>query len=255
MKKLIVSGDSCSDINFESICHPTWDFSYPKWPELVAKELDMKLVCLGKGGQGNDYIYSTIQDEIMKTPKEEIGMVIAGWTQSHRKDWQDGWLSKWHSLRVDQNGDLLNFIKKSLRHYVSFQTLCERYNLPYFHFQMGRIFENMYNGLKPTETDRLLNPNLTDDDRVPYIILKDKERDLEKFEELIQQYKKHINNFATWPISVEFGGGNMLDILQISETKELRVSELDDHPNELGHKAIANKLIEYINDHSNLSNI
>ena len=88
-----------------------------------------------------------------------------------------------------------------------------------------------------------------------YKILKDKKRDLEKFEELIQQYKEHINNFATWPISVEFGGGNMLDILQISETKELRVSELDDHPNELGHKSIANKLIEYINDHSNLSNI
>ena len=49
MKKLIVSGDSCTELAFESICHPTWDFSWPKWPEHLAKHLGMELVCLGKG--------------------------------------------------------------------------------------------------------------------------------------------------------------------------------------------------------------
>ena len=131
MKKLIVSGDSCSDINFESICHPTWDFSYPKWPELVAKELDMKLVPLAKSGRGNNFIYSSLQDEIIKTPKEEIGMVIVGWTQCHRKDYQTGWFNTWQTLRVDTHWDLLNLVKKSMRHMISFQTLCERYNLPF----------------------------------------------------------------------------------------------------------------------------
>jgi len=249
MKKLIVSGDSCTDLNFESICHPTWDFSWPKWPEHVAKHLGMELVCLAKGGQGNDFIYSTLQDEIMKTPKEEIGLVIAGWTQCHRKDWQEGWYSTWNSLRVDQNGDLLNMIKKSLRHFISFQTLCERYNLPYMHFQMGNLFENMYYGLKPTETDRLLNPKLTDDDRVPYKDLKTKERDLLMFEHTVGEYEDHIKNFMNWPFSVEFGGNNMLEIGQIEETKELRVSELDNHPNEKGHKVLADELIKRMEKH------
>ncbi len=249
MKKLIVSGDSCTDLNFESICHPTWNFSWPKWPEHVAKHLGMELVCLAKGGQGNDFIYSTLQDEIMKTPKEEIGLVIAGWTQCHRKDWQEGWYSTWNSLRVDQNGDLLNMIKKSLRHFISFQTLCERYNLPYMHFQMGNLFENMYYGLKPTETDRLLNPKLTDDDRVPYKDLKTKERDLLMFEHTVGEYEDHINNFMNWPFSVEFGGNNMLEIVQIEETKELRVSELDNHPNEKGHKVLADELIKRMEKH------
>lgn len=249
MKKLIVSGDSCSDINFVSICHPTWDFSYPKWPELVAKELGMKLVCLGKGGQGNDYIYSTIQDEIMKTPKEEIGMVIAGWTQSHRMDYQKGWFSTWHSLRVDPHWDLLNSVKKSMRNFMSFQILCERYNLPYYHFQMGFLFENMYHGLKPTEKDILLDPELTDN-VIPYKTLKNKERDLTKICEEITNYNNHINNFINWPFSSYLNGDNMLDITQMKskygKKEDLQVSELDNHPNELGHKAIAKEILEGI---------
>jgi len=261
MKKLIVSGDSCSDINFESICHPTWDFSYPKWPEIVAKELGMKLVCMGKGGQGNDYIYSTIQDEILKTPKDEIGMVIAAWTQSHRKDYQKGWFSNWHSLRVDPQSDLLNLVKKSMRYMISFQTLCERYNLPYCHFQMGNLFENMYQGLKPTEEDRLLNPDLTDDNKVPYAILKNNERDLSKICFEITSYNKYINRFINWPLSSYLDGDTMLDITQMKEKygkkEDLQVSKLDDHPNALGHKAIADEVIENINknDYTNLSNI
>ena len=132
---------------------------------------------------------------------------------------------------------------------MSFQILCERYNLPYFHFQMGNLFENMYYGLKPTESDRLTNPKLTDDDRVLYEPLKKNERDLDMFESTIGEYEDHINNFMNWPFSVEFGGGNMLDILQIDKIKELRVSELDDHPNEKGHKALSDELIKRMDKH------
>tara|TARA_X000001036_G_C20690164_1_gene809110 strand:- start:4971 stop:5561 length:591 start_codon:yes stop_codon:yes gene_type:complete len=196
----------------------------------------------------------------MKTPKEEIGMVIAGWTQSHRKDYQKGWFSTWHSLRVDPQSDLLNLVKKSMRYMISFQTLCERYNLPYCHFQMGNLFENMYQGLKPTEEDILLNPELTDN-VVPYKTLKNKERDLTKICEEITNYKDYINNFINWPLSSYLDGDNMLDITQMKskygKKEDLQVSELDDHPNELGHKAIAKEILEGIknNDYTNLSNI
>ena len=63
-KKLIVAGDSCSDLTFRSAPHPEMDTSWPKWPEILAKKLDMKLICLGSSGQGNEYIYSSLQDTI-----------------------------------------------------------------------------------------------------------------------------------------------------------------------------------------------
>ena len=52
-----------------------------------------------------------------------------------------------------------------------------------------------------------------------------------------------------WPFSAPFGGDNMLDILQVAKIKELRISELDDHPNEKGHKGIADELIKRMDKH------
>ena len=253
MKKLIVSGDSCTDLAFRSICHPTWDFSWPKWPELLAKHLGMELVCVAKSGAGNQYIHDTILDEIVKTPKEEIGLVIAAWSQSFRKDWQTGWLGTWHSKRTDQDGDLLGWVTKSLRTYLSFQMMCENYNLPYYHFQMGDLFESYLEGLKPTESDRLLH-NMTNEDRMKYP--GDKLKDEEKLLEIIGKYNKHINNFIGWPGLQEkydrLGGFNMIshvlgrDRIQMEE-RGLIVSDQDDHPNEKGHQAITNLLIGEIN--------
>jgi hypothetical protein len=77
MKKLIVSGDSCTDLTFESPVHPTWDYSWPKWPEHLAKHLGMELVCIGKGGQGNQFIYSTLLDEITKPIVSFFVLVIS----------------------------------------------------------------------------------------------------------------------------------------------------------------------------------
>ena len=85
-----------------------------------------------------------LRAKIVKTPKEEIGLVVAGWSQAMRKDWQEN--DNWRNRRVEQDGDLINHIRKTMRHMISFQTLCERYNLPYMHFQMGTMFESMYKG-------------------------------------------------------------------------------------------------------------
>ena len=44
MKKiLLVSGDSFTADNFVSSVHPELDTSWPMWPELLAKKLDMQL--------------------------------------------------------------------------------------------------------------------------------------------------------------------------------------------------------------------
>ena len=49
-KLLICSGDSFTDPHYRSISHPEIDTSWPKWPEVLAKKLDMRLINLGRSG-------------------------------------------------------------------------------------------------------------------------------------------------------------------------------------------------------------
>tara|TARA_B110000438_G_scaffold297032_1_gene342717 strand:+ start:15174 stop:15932 length:759 start_codon:yes stop_codon:yes gene_type:complete len=247
-KKLIVSGDSCSDLNFRSSPHPDWDTSYKKWPEHLAEHLGMELVCLGKSGHGNQYIYHSLLDEILRTPKEEIGLVAAGWSQAMRKDWQ--FYDRWANTRIEQDGNLYGWVSKTLRHYISFQILCEKFDLPYFHFQMGDLFEAYFEGLIPTEDEVKVGKK--------YKLKYDGyENDDAKIIEKVLEYNNIINNFIGWPgindKYKELGGFNMLQIVTGESKKEqqrrgLVISELDDHPNKLGHKAIADFIIEELDE-------
>jgi|TARA_B100001013_G_C24607935_1_gene441865 hypothetical protein len=257
LKRMIVSGDSCTEAEFWSNCHPTWDFNYPKWPEYVAEHFGLKLINLARGGQGNQYIYHTLLEEVTNTPKEDIGLVMAGWSQCHRKDYETGWMNNcWHSKRVDQDGDLLHWVSKTLRHYLSFQIMCERYSLPYYHFQMGDLFECYLNGLQPTENDRLLGKT-DENDTMEYPGKRD--RDEQHILGRITSYDPHIKNFIGWPgLQDKYRGFNwqlagkkgftMHDQIIGKDRVEIKrrqrsVSELDDHPNKEGHKAMADFII------------
>ena len=80
MKKLIVSGCSFTDNYAKTIGLKEW----PIWPELLADSLGMELINLGKSGQGNEYIYSSLLDTVIK--EKNIGLVIAMWTEFQRLD-------------------------------------------------------------------------------------------------------------------------------------------------------------------------
>ena len=77
-KKLIVSGCSYTDSLTGA------DTSLPVWPELLSKKLKMDCINLGKAGQGNEYIYSTLIDTVIK--EKNIGLVIAMWSEFQRLD-------------------------------------------------------------------------------------------------------------------------------------------------------------------------
>ena len=62
MKKLIVSGCSFTENYAKTIGLKEW----PNWPELLADSLGMELINLGKSGQGNEYIYSSLLDTVIK---------------------------------------------------------------------------------------------------------------------------------------------------------------------------------------------
>lgn len=276
MKYLIVSGDSCTEPYFYSAVHPDLDFDYPKWPDFVGEHLGMQVINLGRGGSGNEFIYSSLQDILLEIPKKEIGLLIAGWSQSHREDWEVGRrehypnkdyaTSPWKSKRVASNGNLVHFVRKSLRTYIAFQNLCENNNIPYHHFQMVDMFENFIYGLRPNHNNEKDTNKHTGN----------KSKNIQKIMDLYKEYNPHIKNFLGWPgISARFilymntGIWHEEDIKFKAEKefvtrsftmdsrilgtdydfrvrKGLVISDKDEHPNEHGHKAIADFIIQIL---------
>jgi len=242
VKYLIVSGDSNTTDDFVSISHPDWDFSYKKWPELLAEKLGMKVINMARCGQGNEFIYTTLRNEIVKIEdKSQIGLVIAAWSQATRKDFKIRNLQSWTSLRTDTHGILPWWVERSLGFYLDFQILCERYNIPYVQFQMIELFEHYFEGyLSQAEIHYGADPN--EQRKYPGNKTKDKELILKS----IMEYKKKLDTskFMGWPPVQELGGWRFKDQLDLWDEKDspMRVSTIDDHPNELGHIAICNKL-------------
>ena len=250
MKKLIVSGDSYTDPRFRSTAYPDMDTSWPKWPELLGKKLNMRVINLGRGGSGNEYIYSTLQDAIMNTPKDEIGMVIAGWSQAQRKDYQTSSHNdrySWNEHRVNPDGDLVSWVRKSLRYYYSLQVLCERYDIPYLQFQMIDLYRDYINGLMPTEEEIMFEGKDLWADAEVYP--GDKKADEDKIMQMIIEHGSHINTdkFIGWPVTRTLGGWPMnrgvMGWNQIEEEPYV-IDEVDNHPNAAGQELIA----EYIYD-------
>ena len=257
-KKLIVSGCSFADENFQSMSVPDYDCSFPKWPELLAKKLDMDCINLGANGAGNNYIYETLLEEITRTPKDEIGLVLAAWSQSNRVDYEEytpyiqhtshrdrhDSIMLWRGKRLGREGDLFYWIKNTLRHYISLENLCKNHNLPYKQFQMINAFEGYLNGLSKTDTEVV--QNLDNPDFVSrYDYNKITDNDLIVCLNLFLEYEKIIDtkNFIGYPPSKGFGGhtieGKTLHTETGDNIKDLIISKYDMHPNEKGHEKIA----------------
>ena len=249
MKKyLIVSGDSFVDRKFRSAAHPEMDVSWPMWPELLAEKLDMRLINLGKSGQGNEYIYSALQDTIEEfKDKSEIGMVVVGWSQCFRKDYQDGG-GIWCAERVDPHGDVFSWIQKSLRIYKSLEYMCERYNIPYVQTQMIPMYIDWLRGLPPTDQAIMFEGKDMIGDRNEYP--GDAVEDEESLLKILIEHDDIINhnNFIGWPISKKLGGYNLsLETIGLQGSPYV-ISEYDGHPNEEGHKRLAKAIYKHIKE-------
>ncbi len=247
MKKyLIVSGDSFADRNFRSAAHPEMDVSWPMWPELLAEKLDMRLINLGKSGQGNEYIYSALQDTIEEfKDKNEIGMVVVGWSQCFRMDYQDVG-GEWCTERINPYGDVFSWIQKSLRIYKSLEYMCERYNIPYVQTQMIPMYIDWLRGLAPTDQEVMFGGKDIWDDRTEYP--GDWKVDIIEIQKLLLKYDYRINhnNFIGWPIARAIGG-YALSIQELGVVgSPYIISDYDGHPNALGHKKLTEVIHSFI---------
>ena len=258
-KILLVSGCSYSDEKWTSIHHPELDVSWPKWPQLLAKKLDMQLVNLSESGAGQEYIYSSIIDKLQTIEHSKIGLVVAAWSTAPRRDYQvERILSKqkniktfqWTNEMFDSKGFMNYWIDRSLRYYYSLQTICEYLKIPFKQFQMVDLFKGyLWQELISRRTN-----NVPSDKQIPVL---NKPEDLtidekywkeKKEKNYLAQihdspyYEKINDNFIGWPTDPRLNGYSMNNKVLGNATD--RISEIDLHPNKQGQE----KLAEFIYD-------
>ena len=249
MKKiLLVSGCSFTDTNMVSVQHPDLDTSWPKWPELVAKELDMDCVNLASSGAGNEKIYSNISDYLtqpyavrkgMTYHKPDIGLVVAAWSQGNRRDWSERKLvtrtqkqDSWTNMNFDDKGDLYYWLLKSVRYQYAYQNLCKQLKLPYVQFQMISLWRG-------------------------YVFYKiGDDREIKKHWESEMKeclaatgYNELVNtNFLGWPgdvISNKYWNQKSWTLKDCLK-KQDKISDKDVHPNKQGHEKLAEEFLKHL---------
>ena len=232
MKKiLLISGCSYTDPNWISDFHDIGPNAWSFWPDLLAKKLDMEVINLAKMGAGNEYIYSSLLDKIITT--DNIGLVMAAWSQCQRKDWKRGkkWTNNSAYMDIKIHNDMYAHVDKTLRYYYSLQEICKYKKIPYKAFQMIHMFRG-YSWDIPTQRHK---------------------EDFELRKELLNHihnssyFNKIDDSFIGWPGDPDLGGFSIKsDILKgySEESLPWAVSERDNHPNAKGQE----KITEFIYD-------
>lgn len=217
---MIVSGDSFTASDYQSIHYPKINCDWAGWPELVADELDMECINLARSGSGNEYIYSSLLDEVNKHKIEDIGFVFAGWTQAGRMDWtiKDYWKSDHVISSFLQNtmpgGDEQHQIKKTLRYQYSFQQVMKSLALPFAHIQMVRLVRETPNSIpQHLRNMPIANHNF-------------------KFEKTFIDYTRHYK----W--------GAESEIVPNTPNDKYRIGKDDGHFNGEGHKLFAEYILK-----------
>lgn len=275
MKKiLLVGGCSFTDPHYHSSIHPYMICDWPKWPQIVADELNMECVNLGVSGSGNERIYSVISDYVTtpegQTPtfvskmhlmdrhyefpkKGEIGLVVAAWSQGHRRDWSEYRFVKrdqkkdlWTNENYDTKGDLHYHVLKSVRLQYAFQNLCKQLKLPYCQFQMISLWRAWVH----VQIEKWNDPAKIEEERKDRKFWRETKDSLNKVLD-DTGYRQLINKkFLGWPGDLKtdnyYGktSWTLSDCLSLEE----KCSEKDLHPNKKGQEKLAEEFLKRLHE-------
>ena len=225
--QILMVGDSwTAGTRIQALGFNTW----PMWPELIAKKLNMTFKNYADGGRGNEFIYNQVIDNY---DGEELIIVL--WSHYDRWDFAHYSLScnpyrgkdaydgddptsrekKEKIFDVLMETELLNAkynFNKSIRWIHAFQNFCEANKIKYMQAQAFHpAWElDQWNGINHFVDSPLL-------------------------------YYIDETHFLGWPLFKQIGGFTMSDKLDEvdPDQSKLRVNFMyDPHPNEEGHKYI-----------------
>jgi len=277
-KTLIVSGCSWTDPNqLSEDINVSDDIvrNYNRWPNIVADKLNLELINFGKYASGNEYIFSSLIDNITamgESERNNIGLVIVAWSEAKRTDFEyrknenDYYVKNifatkdhrrynekyaWDSILYTDplRGDMFYRVKQSIRYMYLLQTFLKFNNIPYKMVQavplqklsnLGSEF-NLDFTLGSSQRAKTIQ-NL---DEVQNNFERQLAAELSRFPmyNLIDK-----NNFISWPI-LNSSLYKKLDREKdfISNLNDKRDFRKDDHPNQNGHNKIADIILNNIN--------
>tara|TARA_B100000927_G_scaffold129888_1_gene104569 strand:+ start:899 stop:1747 length:849 start_codon:yes stop_codon:yes gene_type:complete len=277
-KYLIVSGCSWTDPHqYSEDPKVSNDIvkNYYRWPNILADKLNMKLINFGKYASGNEYICSSLIDNILAMSEDErsnIGLVIAAWSEAKRTDFEfkkndnDYYVknlfeNKYKEYRYNKKyiwdsvlytdplrGDMFYRVKQSIRYMYMLQTFLKHNNIPYKMVQSVPL-------------EKL--PNLGTEFNLG-LAFGTSQRSLQGAKEVEDIFKQQVadelsqfpiynlidkNNFISWPI-LNSSLYKKLDRAKdfISNLNVKTDGRQDNHPNQSGHNKISNIILNNINN-------
>ena len=277
-KYLIVSGCSWTDPHqYSEDPKVSNDIvkNYYRWPNILADKLNMKLINFGKYASGNEYICSSLIDNILAMSEDErsnIGLVIAAWSEAKRTDFEfkkndnDYYVknlfeNKYKEYRYNKKyiwdsvlytdplrGDMFYRVKQSIRYMYMLQTFLKHNNIPYKMVQSVPL-------------EKL--PNLGTEFNLG-LAFGTSQRSLQGAKEVEDIFKQQVtdelsqfpiynlidkNNFISWPI-LNSSLYKKLDRAKdfISNLNVKTDGRQDNHPNQSGHNKISNIIPNNINN-------
>jgi hypothetical protein len=268
MGVLLAAG--CSFTGYETYSkniHVVEPIDFELWPNIVANELGMECLNIGRCGASNDYISSTVMETILN--RDDIDAVyilltdwlrtntfeIAGWdlhiagqpntliSDDNIPNHQDSIIARHKNVKqrmavleifkdLHETCPAENLIDSIIKHavyknIVPLQHICKLRNIP-LKIMQGLTPINPYSWLF-----RLLGYIFEKSGALPQNIIPDN----------IVKYEQHIDvgNFKGWPIYSSIGGFHW----DFAKTRpDLIMSQSNAHPNKKGHELLARRFLD-----------
>ena len=238
--KIIVGGCSWTEKDYPKFAKPK-PLNFKMWGELIGEKLNCEVINTAKGGYGNKAIYHQTLKAIMNN--KDVDHVFVMWSEWTRQDflldndreyaslmnmhfdveYNKDAIDKWYNDSFNKNFPKKNdpnfvapipsmeqFVNTNINYIYSLEVICEKLNIKYTTCQA------------------------IDTCILPILIIK-------------HPHLEHIKNFHGWPPTKDLGGFTMSNLLKKEYGLDFKISDTDAHPNEIGQKFIADKMLEYAN--------
>lgn len=251
---LVAGGCSFTDPNFRSLYHPEMDTSFTKWPDIMGKELNYKVVNTGMSGSGNKLIADKVMDAVVANKNVELVMVLwSGWDRFSVYRHRSCPFAVMHNIcygdPVKPNSEVTQqFYRKAVDEWFNLeQSICDNLRTIYVlqEFLETRNIKYIFaQGVDPYTFDSMSHLYENGFLKNCTFAKKNKARLLSVVD---NPYYDKINesNFYGWPGIEEAGGTNYTQWIRRKENfQDYYVSRVDKHPNALGHIEIADKMLQ-----------
>ena len=243
--RLYAFGDSLTDKYFVSEQYPNVDTTFPKWPELVANNLGMDCDNYGESGSSNFSIIRNFTEVLAE--KNDIGVVMILWTSPLRHDFalrtckpslysgrarrrekpkyhQNIETAYWEAILTDKS-NLVDIYHVFFKQVQTIHALCAKLKIPIISAK-GFNIDGSIDGFPENFRYRILK--IWHD-----CIMSDTSESINE------------NQIIGWPFIKDFGGSNMIQMLEDRfPVEKFQVGNRDPHPNAFGHEFIAEQFID-----------